>query len=162
MIWSTMFILRGLPGSGKSTLANKIVKSWNDDIYVVSADHYFTRTGKYIFDPQQLPQAHQACLEKCKRLLSRSRRYTIVIDNTNSQRWEYAPYLQLAQLHEVAVVILEIPCPDEPTLLHFHRRNIHRVPMKAMLRMRQNWQADPRAVIIQEAQDLYDILAALR
>ena len=159
MIWPTMFILRGLPGSGKSHLAQIISSAWKADISIVSADQYFTYAGQYIYNRRKLTQAHYHCLEKCKIFLSRKTRRTIVVDNTHSQRWEYVPYLQLAQLHEVAVYILEIPCADKAQARFYHSRNVHNVPLKTIYNMRRRWEPDPYAVMIKDNNDLYHILA---
>ncbi|KFM79782.1 NEDD4-binding protein 2-like 2, partial [Stegodyphus mimosarum] len=51
---NVLIILRGLPGSGKSSLARKMKFSGA----VFSTDDFFYKKGKYVFDPNQLTEAH--------------------------------------------------------------------------------------------------------
>lgn len=85
-----LIIVRGIPGSGKSTWAHSQVGAT-----VCSADDYFYVDGVYTFDPQSLPYAHNACIIYCKAAMQRQEPL-IIVDNTNTQRWEYAPYLEIA------------------------------------------------------------------
>ena len=45
-----MFIMRGLPGSGKSTIVKLIVKKYERNVAVCSADdHFLQEDGTYLF-----------------------------------------------------------------------------------------------------------------
>ena len=86
-----VIIMQGLSGSGKTSWVGK----YHPDATVVSADSYFTRSGKYEFDPKQLGRAHARCLSRFIRALDRGNT-TIVVDNTNAEKWEWCNYTKLA------------------------------------------------------------------
>lgn len=90
---ATVFILRGVSGSGKSRLAAALRDALPSGmVRIVSADDYFiARGGRYAFDPARLGDAHAYCRRAFDAAL-RARQPVIVVDNTNTQWWEYAPY----------------------------------------------------------------------
>ena len=125
--------MRGLPGSGKSTF----VKNWFKHAAVCSADHFFIDniTGEYHFDPSKLKQAHKACFDKFVTMVE-AEHPLVVIDNTNSQLWEYQNYLVVAETHSYSVAIIELQC-DISTAF---QRGIHGVPKDAIERMAKRWE----------------------
>lgn len=87
----TVTIMIGLPKSGKSTYIKRYLAS----AVVVSADHFFMDVdGTYRFDPQLLGEAHQACFRNFMAALMKG--LDVVVDNTNTQNWERAPYVMAA------------------------------------------------------------------
>lgn len=128
-----LIIMRGLPGSGKSTF----VKTYFKHAAVCSADHFFTDniTGEYRFDPSKLKQAHKACFDKFVNMVE-AEHPLIVIDNTNSQLWEYQNYLVVTEAHSYSVATIELQC-DVNTAF---QRGIHGVPMDAIERMAKRWE----------------------
>jgi predicted kinase len=94
------FILRGLPGSGKSTMSGILIAN------VVSADFYFMKDGVYLFDKSKLNDAHKQCKEKFIYYVDRG--HDVVVDNTNTKRWQYAWYKTYAEEHGYKVHILRI------------------------------------------------------
>ena len=129
-----LVILRGLPGSGKSTAARCIRG------VVCSTNDYFIRNGKYEFNPSKLGEAHTACREKAKGLLERGQ--SVVIDNTNMQRWEYEAYIDMAfDTPNCRLLVLHVydgGLSDE----ELFSRNTHGVPLEAIKRMRARWEGD--------------------
>jgi len=97
-----VIILRGLPGSGKSTLADHIKRaSYMPSVHICSADDYMVdHNGEYHFDPKRLQDCHASCFKQFKAATleavenSDQVEYTIILDNTNTQYWEYAKYIE--------------------------------------------------------------------
>jgi predicted kinase len=123
-------IMRSISGGGKTTYINKNFGGQNP--LIVSADNYFMKDGKYIFDPSKLGEAHDWCWnEYLKGLLANTR--DIIIDNTNISTWEVALYYRPAQVFKAEVKIIRIYCDP---IVAFNR-NIHKVPLKTVLDMHQ-------------------------
>ena len=57
-----LVLVRGIPGAGKTTFAEKL--AWPLGAPVYSADDYFMKDGKYIFNVAGLGAAHAQCLER--------------------------------------------------------------------------------------------------
>ena len=125
-------ILRGISGSGKSTYAKKLesqVVKEGGEPYRVSADQYFLSGGGYAFDPAKLPEAHNSCLRRYMAGANDIYRELghidlIIVDNTNTQLWEMAPYVAIAEAYNIPYEIVHVVCPVEVAL----ERNAHNVP----------------------------------
>lgn len=129
-----VYILRGIPGSGKSTLARKLALGNNCEIH--STDSYFVKDGKYCFDASKLGEYHNRNLEAFQRSLD-ERIEIVIVDNTNSRKWEFAKYEQAAEdaNYSVCVVSLQHPSPEEA-----FSRNTHNVPIEAIRNMIARWE----------------------
>lgn len=96
-----MILVRGVSGSGKSALAGKIAMMINlmeetplrGNAYVYSADSFFERAGEYKFNPRQLGQAHQSCLDGVSLCLDAD--CLPIVANTMTRQAEVQPYLDL-------------------------------------------------------------------
>lgn len=123
----TVIILRGISGAGKSTFANEL----GGDI--VSADHWFMRSGKYKFDPRELPDAHAACLREFIDICQSgdARNNVVIVDNTNTTVMEVAPYVAVGQAYGHNVEIITIAADVTAAAA----RNIHNVPASAVQQM---------------------------
>jgi len=53
----------------------------------------------------------------------------VVIDNTNTRRWEFEPYLELAEQFGYEVEKITIGQFDESNLKVYANRNKHKVPL---------------------------------
>ncbi|XP_037082447.1 uncharacterized protein LOC119103101 [Pollicipes pollicipes] len=85
-----LFVMKGLPGSGKSHLAKRILQRYPDAV-LCSADDFFMKDGRYEFERDQLPAAHEACQRRAERACCEQRAH-LVVDNTNVRDWEWRPY----------------------------------------------------------------------
>lgn len=81
-------LLRGLPGSGKSYLARRLIEETLKDHqdpknHIISTDNYFyNKRGEYRFDPQRLPEAHDAAQKLFTQCACKG--YSpLIVDNTN-------------------------------------------------------------------------------
>lgn len=144
----TVIILRGIPGSGKSSLGRDIQAVCKDrgvKCVVCSADLFFETPRGYEFDVKKLDRAHKSSQETFRAATKDSRTRLIIVDNTNTQRWEYEPYETVAQRQGCAIEILEMHCPDAITSMHMGMRNSHGVPVPKVVSMHLRWEHDERA-----------------
>jgi len=80
----------------------------------------------------------------------------LLVDNTNTTRWEYARYLQLAseeastgrdRAHPVEARVVELEAPrDEASVLQVCRRNCHGVPEDRVCAMLRRWESDSQSL----------------
>lgn len=140
-----IIILRGLPGSGKTHLVNTLIAKRDRPVIACSADDFFMQDGVYRFDPRLLAQAHNACLRKYIACLDAVPLHSIVVvDNTNTQTWEFQHYMDIAnliRLRERAVYVCHVPTALSDTELA--ARNTHGVPAPSIAVMRQRWERCP-------------------
>jgi predicted kinase len=134
-----IIIIRGISGSGKST---HIAKHF-PNAYVVSADHFFGTGANYNFDPKKLGAAHADCLEKFKQAI---RRHVpeIVVDNTNTQLWEFSKYVEFAKENGYVVTVVRLKI--DPAVAA--KRNIHGVPEEKVKQMQGRFQDYPGEIVI--------------
>ncbi len=152
-------ILRGLPSTGKSEYADHFPHA-----VVCSADDFFMKDGKYNFVGAQVPVAHQWCLGKFIDALNSLRKKDealeemiasrvehIIVDNTNTMKWEYSNYIKLAVANGYDYEILNFNQNyryHEPTDQELADRNKHGVSADGIKRMRERWEDDSREKFI--------------
>lgn len=124
---NTAYIIRGVPGSGKSTFADSL------GCVVCSADDYHMVDGEYRFDPTKAGEAHQRCLSKFLDCLHNE--LDVCVANTNIKIWEFECYFQAAQMMGYDVVFHEFYPDNLVELKVCCERNVHNVPLPAMLMM---------------------------
>lgn len=121
-------LLRGLPGSGKSTFARNIAwPSWP----IVSADDFFMKNGKYIFDAKKLHIAHKYSQETVETFMIQGCN-KIFVANTFTTEKEMNPYFELAKKYdyEIFSIIVE----------NRHGNNsIHNVPDTTITSMKERF-----------------------
>ena len=146
----SLIVVCGLPGCGKSTLARLFAR----DEAICTTDDYpglytYLDNGKVIFHGGEkidgLPmivKAHLANQDKARDLMA-NEEPTVVVPNTNTQRWEFQPYLDLAVKfgYRVTVVSLFDGGLTDEELMH---RNGHGVPLEAIAGMRERFEHDWR------------------
>lgn len=154
-------ILRGLSGSGKSTWARHL-NAEVSPIAVCSADHHFTswETGCYNFNPKELRYAHQKCFDRFRYALRNDDLFrAVVVDNTNTQVWEFAQYVEWALDAGVPAKHIKIHEFNQHLLTdaELAERNIHAVPEQSIRAQRSRWEdattfaCDAGITIISEA-----------
>jgi predicted kinase len=123
-----VIILSGISGVGKSTYARDNFPG----ALRFSADDFFSRSGEYKFDPTKLGEAHANCFKRfLAHLAIENVDMTLVVDNSNCEAWEIAPYVLAANAFgwEHEIITLFVPwnklekCAD---------RNIHGVLTNAL------------------------------
>jgi len=132
-----LILLRGLPGSGKSTKAKEIVKASVDvKTYIGSADNFFVdrASGKYEFTPRKIGEAHAWCRGTIDAAMALETDL-VIVDNTNTQKWEYESYLQLAEYYGYETEIIVVGKFDKQSTKEYFNRNKHGVPQEAIEKM---------------------------
>jgi len=133
------YILRGLPGTGKSMLADALGSEGS----IFSTDSYFMVDGEYQFDPSKLGEYHKRNLEDATAFMERFGPHTTpatcVIDNTNTQHWEYASYVDVAKKNGFIVQVITVDWDSKHFAL-YAERNSHGVPIEAIQRMAERWE----------------------
>jgi predicted kinase len=140
------YILRGLPGTGKSmlaeTLRDTLHPTWVKAGAIFSTDDLFMVDGEYQFDPAKLAEYHAKNLENATYFMYGHRnaeKAICVIDNTNTQHWEYANYVQAAKANDYIVQVITIDW-DAKDIPLYAERNSHGVPVEAIYRMAARWE----------------------
>jgi tRNA uridine 5-carbamoylmethylation protein Kti12 len=138
-----VYILRGLPGSGKSTFSKNLAREKGENnISICSADDYFIGSdGVYRFSPQKLKDAHLSCKEKFVDSLNNEVPF-VVVDNTNTQKWEFENYMLIAKEYGYSVEIVNF-FDGGLTDKELAKRNTHGVPEEKIKQMRERFQPDP-------------------
>lgn len=125
---NTLTLIRGLPGSGKSTRARKIVAAHPNTAHI-EADMFFEGPNGYRFDASRIREAHEWCRQRARDALAAGR--DVVVANTFTQRWELAPYYEIAAAHGARVVHIECEGRFE---------NTHGVPDEHIRKMAERWE----------------------
>lgn len=120
-------LLRGPSGSGKSTY----VKKNFPDAVVCSADNFHIDSkGNYNWKPQNVAKAHGWCKSEFKKALKEGRPL-VVVDNTNTQRWEMEPYVKMARKAGYKLRVVRLKTPTDVAAM----RNVHNVPAASVKKM---------------------------
>ena len=111
--------MSGLPGSGKSRCADEMQGSKQ----IVSADDFFVGRDGYVFDKTKLADAHGMCLRRF--VVAVMERFDlVVVDNTNTEVVEIAPYAAIALAYGYDLEVVTVACDPEIAF----KRNVHGVP----------------------------------
>lgn len=134
-------ILRGLSGSGKTTKALEIAEKYDLAGYtsaICSADNYFLRPdGYYDFNAKLLKQAHEWCYKRAKQAVECDVD-CVIIDNTNTRKWEYEKYVALAEGCGYLLEIIKVG--DLESVELYAERNIHKVPLDTIRKMAERFE----------------------
>lgn len=134
--------MRGISGSGKSTYTRDHLPG----AYVCSADFFFLdKNGVYQFDRNKLGEAHRWCYRSFLNALS-DKHDLVVVDNTNTQLFEFYGYAQAAWAHDYTVEAVRMDTPVEIAAA----RNLHGVPAAGVKAMQDRFQIIPTFLGISE------------
>jgi predicted kinase len=125
-----LYLMHGVSGSGKSTEAARLGQGG----VILSSDSFFMHEEEYRFDVNLLPQAHQRCIDQAKEAMEQGVS-PIVVDNTNLERWEALPYINLADCYQYEVRIAEPSTPWKLDPEELARRNKGRAPVERVREM---------------------------
>ena len=133
-----MIVMRGVSGSGKSTRAKELVQEFLDtnpeaQVIVCSADQFFVNreSGEYEFDQKKLQQAHSYCRTRAETAMELGVEL-VVIDNTNTRKWEYEGYVKLASDFGYEAEVEMVGQLDESNLKVYANRNKHGVDLEVV------------------------------
>ena len=122
-----LIILRGVSGSGKSTFAKKMVKEQN--AVSCSTDEFFVdKNGYYEFNQRLLSEAHSWNRGRIYQAMKMNTD-TIILDNTNTQKWEYGAYIEMAERFGYEVEEITIGGTSENEIKQYANRNKHGVSL---------------------------------
>ena len=125
-----MVLLRGMPGSGKSTFAAELTYHAMLHKYsckVASADHWFERLDGYVFEREELANAHANC-EAVAEHAMRHQTHIVIIDNTNIPLKDFRCYLQLAERFGYRTQVIQFLCRDQQEALRLRDRSTSQPP----------------------------------
>ena len=112
---------------------------------VFSTDRLFMVDGEYQFNPTKLGEYHAINLRQASYFMEGFGMVydysdvLCIIDNTNTQSWEYEKYVEVAKENGfmVQVITVEWNIDDIPL---YAKRNSHGVPEDAIYRMAERWE----------------------
>lgn len=136
-----VYIMIGLPGSGKSTKANEIASQFPPwDAIIHSTDSYFMKDGSYNFNPGLLGVFHQKNFEAFQKSIKQNLS-CIIVDNTNIRPRDRRPYIDEAVTAGYEVEELVIGEFTEVAIKTYATRNVHKVPVEAIIKMAERFLA---------------------
>ncbi|KFD69144.1 hypothetical protein M514_02977, partial [Trichuris suis] len=107
----------------------------NRDSVVCSADEYFKNDeGVYVFDPERLSDAHRFCLQRAVAAME-NKVSLVIIDNTNTKRWEMKRYVTSAYRHGYKIFFLEPQTPWRFDAYECASKSVHDVSLASIQRM---------------------------
>jgi predicted kinase len=106
---------------------------------ICSADKFFEIDGKYEFDSRHIGDAH-AWSQQSAEASMKFGWPVVIVDNTNTQRWEMQPYIDMAKHYGYRVVERTIGKRDPESIRLYHSRNTHGVPLEVIEKMAERWE----------------------
>jgi predicted kinase len=108
-----LYLMQGVPGSGKSVIA-RMIEHWCEDLgvaaAVVSTDNYrLAEDGSYVFREEDNARFHRMAQQDAARLMADAAP-AVIVDNTNIEHWQAAPYLALAEIWGYEVQVVSVDC----------------------------------------------------
>lgn len=143
-----LILLRALPGAGKSTLAQKIYKESNTlhpiDQVIFSTDNehmkFIGDKWEYVFQPDKLFYFHKKNQANALNAMGLGKDF-VIVDNTNTTFEEMKPYIIGAFIFGYDVEMVEPETAWRYDIEELTKRNAHGVPIEAIRKMKQRFQA---------------------
>tara|TARA_R110002074_G_scaffold254323_1_gene426364 strand:+ start:74 stop:490 length:417 start_codon:yes stop_codon:yes gene_type:complete len=123
-------LIGGVSGSGKTGVAEFLTANLVLAAKRFSADDFFSRNGKYQFQPELLSEAHNQCLENVSNNMQEDCP-VIIVDNTFTTEWELSHYFDLAEHYEYEVIYLA-------AVNHHGNKDVHNVPYSSITKQVTN------------------------
>lgn len=137
--------MRGVPGCGKSYLAKEILKytisdEANPRDHIFSADDFFYDfRGKYMYDRNKIPAAHEDTQRKVKERAVQGWS-PLFVDNTHVKLWEMMTYVTTAVQNGYYVEILQPMTPWCKSAGKLAQKNSHGVPRDRIAMMLEGFE----------------------
>ena len=134
-----VILYRGIAGSGKTYCITKFIRDMPPSKYRIhSADSYRYVEGVYKYDPKT-DTGHMQCFrafidDLLHHVAEGWTDFTLIVDNTNTNAWEIAPYMLAATSFGCTCEVRTVWCDPEIAA----RRNKHQVPFDVILKMQRN------------------------
>jgi NEDD4-binding protein 2 len=128
-----LIIIRGISGSGKSFLAKSIAEKYSCYI-ILSTDDFFIKNNEYKFDHNYLGAAHNWNYARCCKAVFDGIE-NIIIDNTNTQFWEFEKYCKIGLQNNYEIEVVEPDTPWKYDVEELTKRNTHGVPKETIQKM---------------------------
>lgn len=138
--------MRGVPGSGKTTwIKNNLWKTGGPVPIVCSADNYFYKgwgqEWNYVFDSKMLRENHDKTFALFTSVCA-SGAPLVVLDNTNTQFWEFELYVDVAYKYNYSVEVVR---------METQYQNVHGVPEEKVRQMMDRFDDFPGELLVKGA-----------
>ncbi len=147
--------MRGISGSGKSTKALELFKLYNNGKYAIS-DVVFSTDNEhmkfiddkwvYVFQAEKLFYFHKKNQANAFHAMGLGRDF-VIVDNTNTTFEEMKPYIIGAYTFGYEVEMVEPETAWRYDIEELTKRNAHSVPIDAIRKMKQRFQATSGCII---------------
>lgn len=130
-----LLILRGISGAGKSTFVKKVQTRFPSLVHASADFVHLDGAGVYRFDPSKLSEGHNHCFRTAVEAMQRLENM-VVVDNTNTQTWEMAPYILAGQAYGYKIHLIRLTVAVDVAA----KRNVHGVPFHSICKMAERFQ----------------------
>lgn len=155
----TLILMRGVPGSGKSYLARQLVDMMigaspnSYETHILTTDDYFMVRGQYQYNKYQLSNAHSWNQNRARNAFTMGLS-PVIIDNTNIELWEMAPYMKEGVNNGYIIQVVEPTTQWAKNANILAKRNLHNVPLVNIKRMLDNYRDGVTGTILRKTYGL--------
>ena len=122
----TLYIIRGHSGAGKTTVAKNLTPCHLETDMFMCNEH-----GHYQFDATRLTECHSECYNAVEFFMQHDIIVPIAVSNTFTRKWEYEPYIKLAE--QYGYTVQEIICKG-------NFKNVHNVPEEVVEKQKERFE----------------------